>query len=66
MPVQPGTQSPTNTTGEMNCGLSGVEDAGRDCDLTHQPCYYIVTIVEVFKGNYSVSPSRLLYTTSAK
>ena len=57
MPVQSGTEPPINTTGQMNCGVSGVETVGQSCDLTRQPCHYMVTIVEVFKGNYSVSLS---------
>ena len=54
-PIRPGTEPPVNTTGQMNCGVSRVETDGQNCDLTHQPCYYMVTVGEVFKGNYSVS-----------
>ena len=46
---------PVNNTGRMNCGVSGSESSGRECDLTPQPCYYVVTVGTVFKGNYTVS-----------
>ena len=46
---------PVNNTGRMNCGVSGFESSGRECDLTPQPCYYVVTVGTVFKGNYTVS-----------
>ena len=42
-----------NVTGEEQCGL--VDTDGYDCELSTQPCFYNVTVIHVYKGDYQVS-----------
>ena len=53
-PMSPSNHSIFNTTDQQSCGVRDIF-GGRGCDLTGQPCHYIVAVGDVFKGNYSVS-----------
>ena len=46
----------TDVTGEEQCGL--VDTDGYDCELSTQPCFYNVTVIHVYKGDYQVSVYR--------
>ena len=53
-PMSTSNHSIINTTDQQSCGVRDIF-GGRGCDLTGQPCHYIVAVGDVFKGNYSVS-----------
>ena len=42
-----------DVTEEEQCGL--VDTDGYDCELSTQPCFYNVTVIHVYKGDYQVS-----------
>lgn len=53
------TTSPVtiDNTNKPSCGISDdMEQAtnANGCDLTHQPCFYTLTVTNVFKGNMQV------------
>ncbi|XP_019849854.1 PREDICTED: uncharacterized protein LOC100636237 isoform X2 [Amphimedon queenslandica] len=53
------TTSPVtiDNTNKPSCGISDdIEEAtnANGCDLTHQPCFYTLTVTNVFKGNLQI------------
>jgi hypothetical protein len=54
-----------DTSNEKNCGMiRSIREAvnGKRCDLTEQPCYYTLTISQIYKGNdYKVVGRRAYY-----
>ena len=56
--LDPASPKRVDVTDFPNCGFTNDYERavkGEKCDLTHQPCFYNIKVLDVFKGNYKVS-----------